>query len=195
MVVGLQKRVERVESRAIPTSLKSFTEKMMFLDMTNYLPDDILTKVDRASMAVSLESRVPLLDHRLAEFCWTLPLDLKMREGKSKWPLRQVLYKHVPKNLIERPKMGFGVPVNDWIRGPLRDWAESLMSREALQRSGLIEVEPARRLWDRFLKRQGAMGFLVWDILMLQSWSQRWLESPQEHQSDRGLKIHHRASR
>ncbi len=174
LVLGSQTPRDRIESRPIPPSLTSFTEKMMYLDMTNYLPDDILTKVDRASMAVSLESRVPLLDHRLAEFCWTLPMDLKIRDGQSKWLLRQVLYRHVPRQLIERPKMGFGVPVTDWIKGPLRDWAESLLSETALKDANLLEVKPVRKLWSEHLSGQGAAGYLIWDILMLQDWSSHW---------------------
>jgi asparagine synthase (glutamine-hydrolysing) len=174
LVVGSTPLTNRIESRPIPPSLTSFTEKMMYLDMTNYLPDDILTKVDRASMAVSLESRVPLLDHQLAEFCWSLPMDLKIRDGQSKWLLRQVLYRHVPRQLIERPKMGFGVPVTEWIKGPLRDWAESLLSEAALKDANLLEVKPVRKLWSDHLSGQGAMGYLIWDILMLQDWSLRW---------------------
>ncbi len=177
LVIGSTKQRELIESRPIPPSLTNFTEKMMYLDMTNYLPDDILTKVDRASMAVSLESRVPLLDHRLAEFCWSLPLSLKIRDGQSKWLLRQVLYRNVPQELIERPKMGFGVPVTDWIKGPLRDWAESLLSESALKDANLLEVKAVRKIWSEHLSGQGAMGYLIWDILMLQDWSSRWQAS------------------
>ena len=145
-------------------------EQMMALDMLTYLPDDILAKVDRAAMSVSLETRVPLLDHRVVEFAWRLPLDYKLRGGKTKWALRQVLYRHVPAELIERPKMGFGVPIGVWLRGPLREWAEHLLDPGRLAAQGFFHPEPIRSVWADHLKGHVNMQYLLWCILMFQSW-------------------------
>ena len=143
---------------------------MMFLDGMTYLPDDILTKVDRASMAVSLEGRMPLLDHRVVEFAWRLPLDMKVRHGQGKWALRKVLYKHVPKSAIERPKMGFGIPLDTWLRGPLKPWAEALLDPARLKREGYLNAELVQRRWAEHQSGEINCQYHLWDVLMFQSW-------------------------
>jgi asparagine synthase (glutamine-hydrolysing) len=148
----------------------NFTHQMMYMDMQTFLTDDILTKVDRSSMSVGLEARVPFLDHRLIEFAWKVPLDMKIKNNQGKWLLRQVLYKYVPMEMIERPKMGFGIPIDSWLRGPLRAWADELLNKERIEAEGIFEYELIHKKWREHLNGKRNWAYHIWDILMFQCW-------------------------
>lgn len=167
LVVGAKAdQPERIQS---PANLKD-PLSMMYLDTLTYLPDDILCKVDRAAMACSLETRVPFLDHRVVELAWRLPLHMKIRKGVSKWALRQVLYKRVPKELIERPKAGFAIPVGQWLRGPLREWAEALLNPSRIKAEGYLHPEPITKVWQEHLSGHYDHTPKLWSVLMFQAW-------------------------
>src|SRR6185295_16998884 len=155
-------------------TLPDLAQRMMYLDTITYLPDDILVKVDRASMGTGLEVRVPFLDHRVFEFAWRLPMSMKIQSQQGKWILRNLLAQYVPRALTERPKMGFGLPIAEWLRGPLRDWAESLIDEGRLRREGVFHPEPIRRIWDQHLSNSRSWQTLLWDILMFQAWRERY---------------------
>lgn len=147
-----------------------FFERMMYFDTVTYLPEDILTKIDRATMGVGLEARVPLLDHRVVEFAWRLPLSVKVRNGVGKWPLRKILRKYVPPKLFERPKMGFGIPLGSWLRGPLREWGENLLSEKRLRSEGFFDSAPIRRKWNAHLSGRENGQYYLWNVLLFQAW-------------------------
>ena len=170
LVLGTEAEEPPVHHRCVEAESADFRQQMMVLDTVSYLPDDILAKVDRATMAVGLEARVPYLDHRIVEFAARLPFQLKINRGTSKWILRQLLYQYAPKKLIERPKKGFSLPIGRWLRGPLHEWAEELLMEGRLKREGFFEPGAVRKLWDAHLSGQRDVEPLIWSILMFQAW-------------------------
>ena len=166
----------RHDDRLSSDAITDFGERMAYYDTMSYLPDDILAKVDRASMSVSLEARVPLIDHRLLEFAWSLPKRLRLRDGQSKWLLRQVLYRHVPPSIVDRPKSGFAVPIAAWLRGPLREWAENLLDEQRLREEGWFDPAPVRRAWTAHLAGRGNHWEALWGVCVAQAWRERWAD-------------------
>jgi len=170
LVLGATGPRVRITDRVTWAGFADPAHTVMLLDLFTYLPDNILVKVDRASMGVSLESRAPFLDHRVVEFAWQLPMTMKIRGGRGKWLLRQVLYQYVPRDLVERPKMGFGVPIGAWLGGPLRDWAESLLEVRRLRAEGYFDPAPIRQRWEEHLAGRRDWRYFLWAILMFQAW-------------------------
>ncbi|MFZ3013994.1 MAG: asparagine synthase (glutamine-hydrolyzing) [Nitrospira sp.] len=172
LVIGSHEEPIWADDQARQMAKQDFSEQMMFHDLVGYLTDDILPKLDRAAMAISLETRMPLLDHRVVEFAWSLPLSMKIRtKSQGKWLLRQVLYRYVPKHLVERPKMGFGIPLDSWLRGSLRDWAEALLDESRLRHEGYFDPAPIRKKWQEHLSGRRNWQYWLWNVLMFQAWS------------------------
>ncbi len=175
LMPGVAEAPHSVIDDRLAVAVPDFRERMRVIDMDGYLPDDILTKVDRTSMAVSLEARVPLLDHRVIEHAWRLPKHMLVRDGVTKWVLKQVLYRHVPRALVDRPKKGFSVPIQSWLKGPLREWAEDLISERELKAAGL-EPGPVRRRWQQHVSGMENWHNSLWAVLMLQAWRRQWIQ-------------------
>lgn len=161
---------DRLDDRSLWPSFGDPVARMMLMDGLTYLPDDILVKVDRAAMAVSLETRAPFLDHRVIEFAWSLPGHMKLRGRQGKWLLRQLLFRHVPQALVERPKMGFSISLDAWLRGPLKDWAAALLDESRLRQEGYFNPQPIIAAWHRHLKGKASNGYRLWSVLMFQAW-------------------------
>lgn len=179
LVINAHEENTWADTQVRQLSMQDFGEEMMLHDLVGYLIDDILTKMDRAAMAMSLESRMPMLDHRVVEFAWSLPLSMKVRaEREGKWLLRQVLYRYVPKYLVERPKMGFGMPLDAWLRGSLRDWAEALLDESRLRREGYLNPGPVREKWREHLSGRRNWQYWLWNVLMFQAWLSAHERSP-----------------
>ncbi len=175
LVPGAAEPQGALDEPGLSERLPDPVERMQYLDTLTYLPDDILTKVDRASMAVSLEARVPMIDHRVVAFAWQLPLQLKLRDGSGKWILRRLLDRYVPRALVERPKAGFAVPLDRWLRGPLRDWAEDLLDQDRLVADGILDAATVRETWRAHLSGRRNFQYRLWNVLMFQAWHRRWM--------------------
>jgi asparagine synthase (glutamine-hydrolysing) len=182
-VDGAPERLLAVREPEVPDSVQATlkeipltdqVDRMMLCDLMTYLPDDILTKLDRCSMAVSLEGRVPLLDHRVVELAWRLRRQGDSRDGRGKWLLRQVLYQFVPRELVDRPKAGFDLPIDDWLRGPLRSWAEDLLQPDRLKRAGLFDPAAVQQVLREHLSRRRNRRDVLWALLMFEAWRERW---------------------
>ncbi|HXM16467.1 MAG TPA: asparagine synthase C-terminal domain-containing protein, partial [Candidatus Eremiobacteraceae bacterium] len=177
IVLGAKEPLTALTDKTKWAKIDDIMHVMMYLDTIMYLPDDILVKVDRASMGVSLESRVPLLDHRIIEFAWKLPIEMKVKGTLGKVPLRNLLYRYVPKHLVDRPKKGFGVPIHEWLRGPMRSWAEDLLDESRLKNEGYFDATPVRQKWNEHVSGRRNWQAQLWAVLMFQA----WLEQQKTH--------------
>jgi asparagine synthase (glutamine-hydrolysing) len=185
LVIDAREPESRLTEMMARTSSRRFEEDMMFWDFMTYLPGDILVKVDRAAMAVSLETRVPMLDHRVIEFAWSLPLNLRVHNGSGKWLLKELLSRYVPGTLTDRPKMGFGIPIDGWLRGPLRDWAESLLDESRLRSEGFLYPGPIREKWLEHVSGRRNWAYHLWDVIMFQSWLEEQARRPANDDGNR----------
>ena len=170
VVVGASSLTTTMSNPELWPPIPDYMERLLWAETVTSLPDDMLAKVDRASMGVGLEVRTPLLDHRVVEFAWRLPMAMKIRDGKGKWILRQVLNRYVPQELTERPKLGFAVPIDQWLRGPLRDWAESLLEERRLATEGFFDPHPIREKWKQHLDGTRKWQEHLWSVLMFEAW-------------------------
>jgi asparagine synthase (glutamine-hydrolysing) len=170
VVTGAAEYNGEIWDEAVVAAIPDFIPRMQYYDSVQYLPDDVLTKVDRASMAVSLETRLPLLDYRVLAFAWRLPMSMKMGEGGGKWILRKLLARYLPPELFERPKLGFGVPIDAWLRGELRQWAGDLLAESRLRADGFFDPAPILAAWRTHLAGDADLSYMIWTILMFQQW-------------------------
>lgn len=176
LVLGAKEERLKVIEDSDSLAITDFRSKMMYLDAMTYLPGDILTKVDRSTMSVSLETRVPFLDPDVIAFAWRVPMEMKIKNGQGKWLLRQLLARHIPESLFNRPKMGFGVPIDSWLRGPLREWAEDLLDEQKLNEQGLLNASFVRQKWQEHLSGRRNWQYQLWNVLMFQAWQVSWVK-------------------